>query len=107
MKSKNLIGIAAVFLLICLSAFAIFFDVSSVELAAETEIITEEDALKNYPYDYAKLTASLNKRYSDFKANQKYHKLRKNQKFENDPRITKVGKILRKTQGWPIPPYNF
>ena len=39
--------------------------------------ITKEDALKNYPYDYAKLTASLNKRYSDFKANQKYHKLRK------------------------------
>lgn len=39
--------------------------------------IHEEDALKNYPYDYDKLTTALNKRYSDFKANQQYHNIRK------------------------------
>jgi len=39
--------------------------------------IQEEDALKNYPYDYEKLTTALNKRYSDFKANQQYHNIRK------------------------------
>lgn len=39
--------------------------------------VQEEDALKNYPYDYDKLTAALNKRYSDFKVNKKYHNIRK------------------------------
>jgi hypothetical protein len=39
--------------------------------------VQEEDALKNYPYDYDKLTAALSKRYTDFKANQKYHNIRK------------------------------
>lgn len=39
--------------------------------------VKEEDALKNYPYDYDKLTAALNNRYSDFKANSKYHSTRK------------------------------
>jgi hypothetical protein len=33
--------------------------------------VQEEDALKNYPYDYDKLTAELRKRYTDFIANQK------------------------------------
>ncbi len=46
MKSKNLIVTVAVLLMTCLSAFAIFSDVSSVEQAAETEIITEEDVPK-------------------------------------------------------------
>lgn len=39
--------------------------------------VQEEDALKNYPYDYDKLTAALSKRYTDFKANQQYHNIRK------------------------------
>ncbi|MEZ5047068.1 MAG: DUF3644 domain-containing protein [Chitinophagaceae bacterium] len=39
--------------------------------------VQEEDALKNYPYDYDKLTNALNKRYSDFKANKQYHDIRK------------------------------
>ena len=39
--------------------------------------VQEEDALKNYPYDYDKLTTALNKRYIDFKANQQYHSIRK------------------------------
>lgn len=39
--------------------------------------VQEEDALKNYPYDYEKLTSALKNRYSDFKVNQKYHYLRK------------------------------
>jgi hypothetical protein len=39
--------------------------------------VQEEDALKNYPYDYNKLTTALNKRFIDFKANQRYHNIRK------------------------------
>jgi hypothetical protein len=38
--------------------------------------ITEEDILKKYPFDYKKLTVKLVKRYSDFKQNQRYHKIR-------------------------------
>jgi hypothetical protein len=39
--------------------------------------VQEEDVLKNYPYDYYKLTKDLGKRFSDFKANQKYHDIRR------------------------------
>lgn len=39
--------------------------------------VQEEDVLKNYPYDYAKLTAALRKRYSNFVENQTYHNIRK------------------------------
>ncbi len=39
--------------------------------------VQEEDTLKNYPFDYEQLTSALRKRYSDFKADQKYHKVRK------------------------------
>lgn len=39
--------------------------------------IQEEDTLKNYPYDYEKLTNTLNKRYNDFKVNREYHNIRK------------------------------
>ncbi len=39
--------------------------------------IQEEDALKNHPYDYDKLTIALKNRYTDFKANKKYHDIRK------------------------------
>jgi hypothetical protein len=39
--------------------------------------IKEEDSLKNYPFDYDRLTEMLRDRYSDFKSNQKYHLVRK------------------------------
>lgn len=39
--------------------------------------VQEEDVLKNYPYDYDRLTKALSVRYIDFKANQKYHNIRK------------------------------
>ncbi len=39
--------------------------------------VQEEDVLKNYPFDYGKLTTALRKRYSDFVENQSYHNLRK------------------------------
>lgn len=39
--------------------------------------VQEEDALKNYPYDYDKLTDALRNRYVDFKATKKYHEIRK------------------------------
>ncbi len=39
--------------------------------------VQEEDALKNYPYDYAKLTVALRKRYTNFKADKNYHNIRK------------------------------
>lgn len=37
----------------------------------------EEDVLKNYPYDYDKLTNILRARYVDFKITKKYHELKK------------------------------
>lgn len=39
--------------------------------------VQEEDILKNYPFDYGKLTTALRKRYSDFVENQSYHNRRK------------------------------
>ena len=39
--------------------------------------VQEEDALKNYPFDYEKLIKALNTRYSDFKANQKFHNIKR------------------------------
>lgn len=39
--------------------------------------ITEEDALKKYPFDYPSLTAKLRKRYTDFKQNKTYHNILK------------------------------
>jgi Protein of unknown function (DUF3644)/EC042_2821-lke REase len=39
--------------------------------------ITEEDARKAYPWTYQSLRRHLRKRYSDFKENQKFHKIRK------------------------------
>jgi hypothetical protein len=40
-------------------------------------IISEEDIRKQYPWDYGTLTEKLQNRYIDFKANPKYHELRK------------------------------
>jgi len=39
--------------------------------------ISEEDIRKQYPWDYGALTEKLQNRYIDFKANPKYHELRK------------------------------
>jgi hypothetical protein len=39
--------------------------------------VSEEDIRKSYPWDYAELTGRLTKRYLDFKANPKYHNIRK------------------------------
>lgn len=40
--------------------------------------ISEEDIRKTYPWDYETLMEKLKSRYIDFKANDKYHDLRKN-----------------------------
>jgi hypothetical protein len=39
--------------------------------------LSEEDIRKQYPWDYGGLTEKLKNRYIDFKANPKYHELRK------------------------------
>jgi uncharacterized protein DUF3644 len=39
--------------------------------------LSEEDIRKQYPWDYTTLTEKLKNRYLDFKANAKYHELRK------------------------------
>ena len=45
--------------------------------ANATEVrLTEEQIREKYPWDYMKLTARCKSRYSDFKENMKYHKLR-------------------------------
>ena len=49
---------------------------------------TEEDIRNNYPWDFQILTTRLHKKYSDFKENQKYHKIRK--PLANDPKYCKV-----------------
>jgi len=53
--------------------------------AAQKIMLSEEDITDRYPWDYQVLTTRLGKRYSDFKANHDYHKLRKklekNQKY--------------------------
>lgn len=39
--------------------------------------VSEEDILKAYPWDYKELTTRLSKKYIDFKADSKYHGIRK------------------------------
>ncbi len=53
--------------------------------------ITEEDARNAYPWAYDDLRRALHKRYSDFKENQSYHRLRK--KLEEDMRYCHVRKL--------------
>ncbi|MCS1407100.1 MAG: hypothetical protein M2R45_00256 [Verrucomicrobia subdivision 3 bacterium] len=53
--------------------------------AALPVTLIEEDILKRYPWDYAKLTAKCRKRYDGFKMNGKYHKIRKG--LETDKRF--------------------
>lgn len=45
--------------------------------AAPAVQLSEEDIRQQYPWDYAKLTKKLSQRYLDFKANKKYHDVRK------------------------------
>jgi hypothetical protein len=40
-------------------------------------VLSEEDIRKQYPLDYRALTDKLRSRYSDFKENAEYHKIRK------------------------------
>ncbi len=50
--------------------------------------LSEEDIRKQYPWDYGTLTARLQNRYIDFKANAKYHGLRK--KLAANPQYKKT-----------------
>lgn len=45
--------------------------------------LTEEDIRERFPWSYQELTTRLRQRYSDFKANQDYHNIRK--PLEDDP----------------------
>lgn len=47
-------------------------------------MLSEEDIREKYPWDYNILTTRLRKRYSNFKENKKYHKIRKS--LEEDER---------------------
>ncbi len=47
------------------------------EQDAQSIKLSEEDMTEKYPWDYEVLTTRLKKRYSDFSANAKYHKIRK------------------------------
>ena len=47
--------------------------------------LTEEDITDKYPWDYDILTTRLSRRYSNFKINAKYHKIRKS--LETDKRF--------------------
>jgi hypothetical protein len=49
--------------------------------------LSEEDIRKQYPWDYGTLTEKLKNRYIDFKANPKYHELRK--KIVTNPQYMK------------------
>lgn len=68
--------------------------------AAPEVRLVEEDIIDKYPWDYQNLTTRLSKRYVDFKANKKYHDLRKpleeNPKFAHqrflNPKNPKGGK---------------
>ena len=55
------------------------------DVNAQNIRLSEEDMTEKYPWDFEILTTRLKKRYSDFSANQEYHKrrkeLQKNQKF--------------------------
>jgi len=46
--------------------------------------IREEDVFKNYPLTYLKLSETVKRRYSDFLANQDYHRIRR--ELEKDPK---------------------
>lgn len=52
---------------------------------ATAVMLSEEDITDKYPWDYDVLSTRLSKRYSDFKMNSKYHRIRK--KLEKDKRF--------------------
>jgi len=51
-------------------------------------VLTDEEIRKIYPWDYAELTRRLANRYIDFRANQKYHDIRK--PLKTDPKFVRV-----------------
>ncbi len=67
-------------------------DVPSVHITNNPDApkvhLTEEQIRNQYPWDYYHLMHECRNRYLDFKANQKYHKLRR--KFLQDERFGKV-----------------
>lgn len=64
---------------------AIPFQKKSDDPSALTVKLTEEDIREMYPWDYAFLTDACKSRYKDFKANQKYHDIRKH--LESDEKF--------------------
>lgn len=44
---------------------------------APAVVLREEDILKNFPYDYRRLTQKIRQRYSDFIENNHYHEIRR------------------------------
>lgn len=52
--------------------------------------ITEEQILMGYPWDYKKLTEKCKERYSDFKLNQTFHKLRKTICKQMEDKVFKI-----------------
>lgn len=68
-------------------------------------VITEEDALKNYPLTYDELTARLKSRYSNFIVNNAYHALRKS--LEANPKLFRMRFLdPAKAKGLKKPYYN-
>jgi hypothetical protein len=62
------------------TAFQVTRDPDAIPITLE-----EEDIRATYPWDYNILTTRLSKRYSNFKANQDYHRIRK--PLESDERF--------------------
>jgi hypothetical protein len=57
----------------------------TTEPGATVVMLAEEDISEKYPWDYDVLSTRLSRRYSDFKMNVKYHKIRK--ALESDSRF--------------------
>ena len=51
--------------------------------------LIQEDIREQYPWDYANLTTRLENRYIDFKANPKYHGIRK--RLATSPQFKRTG----------------
>lgn len=49
---------------------------TSTDQNAPVMRLTDDEIKKHYPWDFKKLTSELHKRYSNFKHNQKYHRIR-------------------------------
>ena len=50
--------------------------------------VSEEDILKNFPWNYGELTQRLKLRYTNFKVNNDYHKIRKT--IENEQKFCRT-----------------